>query len=110
MTKAQPQSSAPPGRREATGKKDLSDRVDAAGWGLFFVWLGIAAVILGEAALRWRLGLKVGGFWVAIGAVFLLGGLWELLAVPWPLVPVLIILCGMAILWGALSGRYVMRK
>jgi len=76
------------------------------GWGLF----GIAAIILGEAALRWRLGLNIGAFWIACGLLFLLGGLWELFKVPWPLGPVLIILCGVAILWGALSGRHVMRK
>ncbi len=125
MTQTEPQPPTPRERREATGQKGLSDKVDAAGWGLFFIWVGaailadvgwgwglagVAAVILGEAALRWRLGLKVGGFWIAVGAVFLLGALWELFEVPWPLAPVLIILCGFAILWGALAGRHVMRK
>lgn len=110
---------------EPHGGKDLSEKLDAIGWGLFLVWvgiafladvgwgwglLGIAVIILGEAVLRWHLGLKVGGFWVACGLLFLLGGLWEIFEVPWPLVPVLIILCGLAVLWGAFSGRHMMRK
>jgi hypothetical protein len=125
MTQTEPQTSPGAEPPEPAGKKGLSEKLDAAGWGLFFIWVGIAfladfgwgwglvgvaAIILSEAALRWRLGLKVGGFWIAVGAVFLLGGLWELFRVPWPLAPVLLILCGLAILWGALAGRHVMRK
>lgn len=120
MTQSDPQ--PPPRPRDKTA---LSDKLDAAGWGLSFVWVGVAAlasagwgwglvgiavIILGEAVLRWRLDLKVGRFWIGVGTIFLVGGLWELLSIPWPLVPVLIILCGVAILWGALSGSHVMRK
>jgi hypothetical protein len=122
MTDIEPHTPPSP---EPPGTKDLSDKLEAIGWGLFLVWvgvafladmgwgwglLGIAIIILGEAAVRWRLDLKIGGFWIACGLVFLLGGLWELFRIPWPLVPVLIILCGLAVLWGVLSGRHVMRK
>ncbi len=103
----------------------LSDRLDSIGWALFLIWigfavlidigwgwglLGIAVIILGAAALRRKWGLKIEGFWLVIGAMFLAGGLWELFRVPFPLAPVLIIFCGLAVLWGALRGQHLMKK
>ncbi|MGI9437961.1 MAG: hypothetical protein ACR2Q4_24535 [Geminicoccaceae bacterium] len=113
-------------RPSPTGEKDdLSRKLDAAGWGLFFIWIGIAfladvgwgwgllgvgIIILGEAALRKYLSLKIGGFWIVCGVIFSAGGLWELSQVPWPLVPVLLILCGLTVLWGVVSGKDLMKK
>ncbi len=42
--------------------------------------------------------------------IFLVGGLWELFKVPWPLVLILLILCGLAVLWGAVSGKHMVKK
>jgi hypothetical protein len=40
------------------------------------------------------MSLKVDGFGVACGVIFLAGGVWELLALQWPLAPILLILLG----------------
>lgn len=103
----------------------LSQKLDAIGWALFFIWvgiailadigwgwglLGVATIILGETAIRWNLDMNIEGFWIVIGLMFLVGGLWELFQVPWPLAPILIIGCGLAVLWGAISGKHMMKK
>ncbi len=109
-------------RRE---KGALSHKLDAIGWGLFFIWMGIAflldvgwgvamigiaAIILGEALVRKKLDLNVGGFWVVVGLLFLAGGIWELLEVQYPIAPFAIIAIGVAVLWGAFSGKHLMKK
>ena len=43
-------------------------------------------------------------------SLLLLGGLGTLFQVPWPLVPVLLILFGVAVLSGDLTGRHLMKK
>jgi hypothetical protein len=101
-------------------KDAFTQRLDDVGWALFFVWigvallidvgwgwglLGVAAIILGQAVIRRTKKLAIDGLWVAVGIMFLAGGLWELFRVSWPLVPVLIIGCGLALLWSALRGR-----
>ncbi len=109
-------------RRE---KGALSHKLDAIGWGLFFIWmgiaflldvgwgwgmLGIAVIILGEALVRKKLDLNVGGFWVVVGLLFLAGGIWELLEVQYPIAPFAIIAIGVAVLWGAFSDKHLMKK
>ena len=37
-------------------------------------------------------------------------GRWIKSQVPWSLVPVLLILCGLAVLWGVVSGKDLMKK
>jgi len=111
--------------QELGERNALSQKLDAIGWGLFFIWmgiaflldvgwgwglLGIAAIILGEALIRRNRNLKVEGFWIVVGFMFLTGGIWELYQVPWPLAPFLIIGCGLAVLWGAVSGKHMMKK
>lgn len=114
-----------PEAREKTDKELLSERLDSIGWGLFLIWigfaflfdigwgwglLGIAAIILGEAAYRRKADLKIGSFWLVVGSLFLAGGLWELFSVPLPLAPFLIIFCGAAVLWGVFNDRHLMKK
>ncbi len=53
---------------------------------------------------RWLMDVKIEGFWVACGGVFLIGGLWTLLDLPWPLAPTLIILLGVLLLGKAVIG------
>ncbi len=102
--------------REDTG---FARQLDTVSWGLFIIWagtailldtgwdwglLGVAAIILGAAAVRWFKGLPAQGFWVAIGFILLVCALWEFFAISWPLIPVLIIGFGLVVLIGAFRG------
>lgn len=95
----------------------IAKRLDAAAWGLFFVWVGIAliadvgwglgllgvgAITLGGQAARRYLGLSLERFWVVVGLLFVLGGAWELVGVEFSLVPVILIVAGVALLLSAL--------
>ncbi len=95
-------------------------QVDSVAWAVFFIWVGVAMLaqipwgwfLIGVAVLilaaefaRWQMGGKIEGFWVACGLVFLAGGLWNVLELPWPLAPILLILFGVAML-----GKAVVRR
>lgn len=101
-------------------QKRLAEKLDAAGWGLFFVWLGIvllmnisfgvgligvAIIVLGEQAIRRYFGLKLEGFWLIVGLILGVGGSWELLGVELALVPVLLIVAGLLILFKKVLPR-----
>ncbi len=103
---------------QITGTEDtgFARKLDSVSWGLFIIWigtailldigwnwglLGVAAIILGGAVLRWFKGLPIQGFWVAVGFVVLACSLWEFFAIPWLLIPVLIIGFGFVVLMGA---------
>ncbi len=102
------------------GGESSAKQLDALSWGLFFVWigiaillnvgwgwglLGVAAIILGGAAIRSLKGVPTDGFWVAVGIVLLACAAWELFAIWWPIFPVLIIGFGVVILLRALRGQ-----
>ena len=96
-------------------------KLDAIGWALFFIWvgiawianvgfgvglLGVAAIILGMQAIRRLLGINVEFFWIVVGIGFGIGGLWEYLDVQTPLAPIVIIIAGVALLVSVTwSGR-----
>ena len=98
----------------------MSKRLDAMGWGLFFVWvgasllldlswgvglIGVAVVIfLGQAARNYY-RLRLEKFWVVVGVLFLLGGIWELYQVQVGLVPILLIVAGSALLLSLFRRR-----
>ena len=101
-------------------KVDLEKRLDAAGWGLFFVWIGIAlladvgwgigllgvgAITLAGQAARRYFGIAVDGFWAVVGILFLAGGVWELAEIEFSMVPFLLILAGVAVLVSAFRRR-----
>jgi hypothetical protein len=49
------------------------------------------------------MNIKIEGFWVAWGAVFLIGGLWTVLNfASWPLAPIVLILLGVLLLGKAI--------
>ncbi len=100
--------------------KVLNERLDAVGWGLFFVWVGIAFVAhvgwgtgllgvglitLGGQVMRKYFGLRLEVFWLMVGFFFLLGGVWELLNVQFEFVPILCIIAGVALLVTVLVGK-----
>ena len=70
-------------------------------WGWFLVGLGI--LILGAQLARLQMNIKIEGFRVAWGTVFLVGGLWTVLNLAsWPLAPIVLILLGMVLLGKAI--------
>lgn len=92
---------------------DRASKFDAAGWGLFFIWvgvawladvglgialLGVAAITLGMQTIRKVRGVVVEGFWVIVGIGFAIAGLWELFAVQVPLAAFVLIAAGVALL------------
>jgi len=94
-------------------KKMVADRLEALGWGLFFIWLGAALwfdfglaigllgvglITLGIQFARKNYGIPVESFWVGIGSIFLIGGAWQLLSIKLPLLPVLLILAGVLLI------------
>ncbi len=107
-------------RTISMSKAELEKRLDAGGWGLFFVWVGIALLadvgwgvgLLGvgiltlvvQAARRF-FAIPVDGFWTVAGILFLVGGIWELAKIRASLVPFLLILAGAAVLISAFRKR-----
>lgn len=98
---------------------ERAQQIDAMIWAAFFIWLGVgmlAAVpwgwfLIGIGALigaaqfaRQQIGLTLDGFWIACGVVILAAGLWDLLRLPWPLAPVLLIALGVALLAKTIVG------
>ena len=92
-------------------------KLDAVAWGLFFIWIGVAflanlswgigllgvgVLILGMQTARKYMAFTSEMFWVAVGLLFLLGGVWELLGVHVSLIPVVCIVAGIALLISAL--------
>jgi hypothetical protein len=99
---------------------ELNQRLDAVGWGLFFLWVGIALLLdvgwgvgllgvgiitLGEQAARRYFRIGLDGFWVVVGVLFLAGGMWELAQIQISMVPFLMILVGLAVLASAVKKR-----
>ena len=101
-------------------KKKLERRLNAIGWGLFFIWIGMAfladvgwgagllgvgVIILGGQVTRTYSGLKLEGFGVVVGSLFFLGGIWELLNIRFDLTPILCVVAGVALLVSVLVGK-----
>jgi hypothetical protein len=97
----------------------LAQKLDAASWGLFFVWvgiallmefswgvglLGVAVITLGGQAFRRYFGLSLEWFWVVAGVLFLAAAVWELLQVQIALVPIVLIVAGAALLVSLFGG------
>src|SRR5512144_2218678 len=90
---------------------ELDRRLDAAGWGLFFLmsgalllipgvpdgtWLaGVGAILLGFSAVRWMTGLTMSWFAVIFGVVALASGAGAIVGVSVPGFALLLISCGL---------------
>ncbi|NIM13166.1 MAG: hypothetical protein GTO45_13690 [Candidatus Aminicenantes bacterium] len=100
-------------KQEKATKRKIAERLDAIGWALFFIWVGIAflaelptgvgllgvgVITLGGQAARKYFHLEAEGFWVVVGSLFVLGGVWELLNLKIELIPVLCVVAGFALL------------
>jgi hypothetical protein len=98
----------------------IARRLESAGWGLFFIWVGIsllmdtgwgvgligvaAIVLLGQVA-RHFFGLRLEPPWMVAGVIFLLAGTWELYRIEVDLIPILMILVGGALLLSMFRRR-----
>ena len=95
-------------------------KLDIAGWGLFFIWIGIAflanlgwgiglvgvgILVLSGQMTRRYMGLRFEAFWAIVGALFVIGGVWEFLSVRVSLIPILCIVAGAALVVSALVGK-----
>lgn len=95
-------------------------KLDVFAWSFFFIWIGIALlsnvswgigllgvgiIILGKQATRKYMALGFETLGVVCGALFVLGGIWELLGVRISLVPVVCLTAGVALLLSALFGK-----
>lgn len=104
----------------AVDRRALDKKLEAAGWGLFFIWIGIALfahvgwgtgllgvgiITLGAQMARKYFALRWEGFWVAVGFLFVVGGICKLFNVHLGLVPILCIVAGIALLLSMLVGR-----
>ncbi len=106
--------------RAATERAPLEKRLDGAGWGLLFIWIGISLathigwgvalvgvglVMLGVQVARKLAGLALDRFALTVGGVLAVGGIWDLVDGSVELVPLLSIGVGVVLLVSALTGR-----
>ena len=97
---------------------DPHRQIDSAAWAAFFIWLGVVmlaglswdwflvgvgVLILGAQMMRHQRNLKVERFGVVVGLIILAAGIWDLLALPLPLMPIILIVVGGYLLWKTLS-------
>ena len=105
---------------EEPNKKALAKRLDTIGWGLFFIWVGIAVLwdvgwgiglmgvgilALVEQLARQRLGLQIEWFWVIAGSFLLLAGGWEFIEDHQSAAAIALILIGLLISASAFRGN-----
>jgi hypothetical protein len=114
MNSTQPTS----GQESSTEKIKLIGHLDSMARAIFIIWIGIAMLIaiswgwflvglgiliLAAQLARSQMNIKIEGFWVAWGALFLIAGLWTILNIAsWPLAPIVLILLGMVLLGKAI--------
>ncbi len=106
--------------RRSREQRALMKRITTVGWGLFFIWLGFVLMInagsgfvllgvglisLGMQVARKYSGLDSDGFWVVVGALFVIVGIWEMFEIKMPIMSVFLIVIGGAFLISALKGR-----
>jgi len=103
-----------------TKRGPLNKKLEAAAWGLFFIWtgtafladvdwgaglLGVGMITLGAQVARRYFSLKLEGFWVVVGFLFTVGGIWKLFQVQVGFMPILCIIAGFALLVSIFVGR-----
>ena len=103
----------------------VAPKLEVVGWGLFFMWAGVAflgsvpsgvavfgvgVITLGMQLTRRMYRLSFQGFWVVMGCLFVIAGLcWEELVVGIPLIPILFLAAGAALLWSVYRGQHLMK-
>ena len=105
---------------EKKEKRDLIKKLDAVGWSLFFIWMGIVllmklktpAVITGigliiliKQAARKLYSLEIENFWAVVGMLFIGGGVWDLTEMNAPFGAIVLIGIGTITLYNALAKK-----
>ena len=113
-------STEPEGTLETRTERNLAHRLGTMGWALFFLWVGIALlsdlsygvgllgvgiITLGMQMLRVAFQMKLEGFWVVVGSLFVGGGLGELVKPGAPLLPFILLIAGLLLLLSIARGR-----
>ena len=108
---------------KSTNPPKFANKLPAAGWGLFFIWIGIAlllklgtgVILLGIGAItllvqvaRKYLNLRLKVFHVIIGLLIMIGGFWENYKPGSPLIPVFLIVVGTGLLVSVI--RHIISK
>ncbi len=103
-----------------TSEQVLHRKLDTVAWSLFFIWTGIAfladvgwglgllgvgIITLGAQAARKYFGLRLEGFWIAVGLFFMAGGIWNLYKIQFELWPILCVIAGITLLVSTLGRR-----
>jgi hypothetical protein len=103
-----------------TKRGSLNKKLEAAAWGLFFIWTGIAfladvgwgagllgvgIITLGAQIARRYFALALERFWIAVGFLFIMGGIWRQFNVQLGLWPILCVVAGVALLASIIVGR-----
>ncbi len=106
--------------QDASDQHERARRIDSGAWAVFFIWVGIAmlagvpwswflvgvgVLILGAQIMRRQWHLKIETFFVVVGLIILAAGAWDLLALPWPLMPLLLIGLGGYLLFKTFAPR-----
>lgn len=96
------------------------DKLDAIGWGIFFIWVGVCIyaglgfavgllvtgiIVLGMQFIAKLSGYSFEGFWVVCGALFIIGGLWGVFKIEFELIPILLIAAGVLLIISVFSGK-----
>ena len=107
------------------GKHDPGAQLGAASWGFFLIWLGtvfwadlrlglalvgIGIITLATQGARRLARLRLEGFWVGAGLLFLLGGAWDLLDISVPLAPLLLVAAGLILIMAVVTGAHPHRR
>ena len=97
-------------------KRTLDKQLDAIGWGLFFIiigvlwllpegtvpedtWLiGMGAIIFSVNSIRYLYGIRIQGFWTVIGILALTFGVSGVFSLDLPIFQVLLIVFGISII------------
>ncbi len=103
---------------EPSNRDDSLRQIDSGAWAVFFIWVGIVMLaglawdwflvgvgilILGVQVVRRQRNLEIETFGVVMGLIILAAGVWDLLSMPLPLMPIILIALGAYLLWKTLS-------
>ncbi|WP_375157147.1 hypothetical protein [Bradyrhizobium sp. RDT46] len=100
-----------------SGQDERARQIDSAAWAVFFIWVGVVmlasmpwawflvgvgVLITGVQIVRRQQGLKIEMFGVIVGLIMLAAGVWDLVALSLPLMPIILIVLGGYLLWKTL--------